>query len=92
VYVEGERIQGMVCLDRSTIQALFVAPDRQRRGIGRVLLGIAEEAARRRGQVEILVPASLTAVNFYEHVGFRSLGPGRSSGGVLIERMSKSLP
>ena len=92
VYVEGERIQGMVCLDRDTIQALFVAPDRQRRGIGRALLGIAEEAARRRGRGEISVPASLTAVEFYEHVGFRSLGPGRSSGGVLIERMSKSLP
>jgi GNAT superfamily N-acetyltransferase len=92
VYVEGDQIQGVVCLDRATIQALFVAPDRQGKGIGRALLGIAEEAAHRRGRRELSVPASLTAVDFYEHLGFRSLGPGRSSGGVLIERMSKNLP
>jgi len=91
VYDEDDLIQGVVCVDRTAIQALFVAPDRQGRGIGRVLLGVAEAAARRRGVRELQVPASLTAVGFYERMGFRSLGPGRSSGGVRIERMAKEL-
>ncbi len=91
VYDEDNLVQGIVCVDRTTIQALFVAPDRQGHGVGRVLLAVAEEAARRRGVQELQVPASLTAVGFYERMGFRSLGPGRSSGGVPIERMAKAL-
>jgi GNAT superfamily N-acetyltransferase len=91
VYEEEGLIQGVVSVDRTTIQALFVAPDRQGKGIGRVLLGVAEAAARRRGVTELQVPASLTALGFYERMGFRSLGPGRSAGGVAIERMAKEL-
>jgi GNAT superfamily N-acetyltransferase len=91
VYEEEGLVQGVVCIDRTTIQALFVAPDRQGRGVGRMLLGVAEAAARRRGVAELQVPASLTALGFYERMGFRSLGPGRSAGGVLIERMAKEL-
>jgi GNAT superfamily N-acetyltransferase len=91
VYVEGESVQGVVCLDGDTIQALFVAPDRQGRGIGRILLGVAEASARRRRTRILRVPASLNAVDFYCAQGFRPLGPGRSASGVLIERMSKDL-
>lgn len=91
VYEEESLIQGILCIDQRTIQALFVAPDRQGRGIGRVLLAVAEGAARRRGVRELQVPASLTAIGFYERMGFRSLGPGRSAGGVRIERMVKTL-
>ncbi len=91
VYEEEAIVQGVVCLDRSTLQALFVAPDRQGHGIGRALMRVAEASARRRGVAALEVPASLTAVGFYERVGFRSLGPGSSSGGVRIERMRKDL-
>ena len=91
VYTEGRLIQGVVCLDGSTVQALFVAPDRQGRGVGRALLRLIEGHARRRGVTALEVPASLTAVAFYLRVGFHSLGPGRSSGGVRIERMRKEL-
>ncbi len=91
VYEHDGVVQGVVCLDRSVLQAFFVAPDRQGRGVGRALMRVAEAAARRRGVAALEVPASLTGIGFYEKMGFRSLGPGRSSGGVRIERMRKEL-
>jgi GNAT superfamily N-acetyltransferase len=91
VYEHDGVVQGVVCLDRSVLQAFFVAPDRQGRGVGRALMRVVEAAARRRGVTALEVPASLTGVGFYGKMGFRSLGPGRSSGGVRIERMRKEL-
>ncbi len=48
VYEHDGLVQGVVCLDRSVIQAFFVAPDRQGHGVGRALMRVAEAAARRR--------------------------------------------
>ena len=89
VHLTRDRIDGFVCLEGETLQALFVAPDMQGRGIGRALVGVAEEFVSAHGHEHLRVPASLTAADFYEHLGFVRQGPGRTTGGVRIVWMIK---
>ena len=91
VHLTGERIDGFVCLEGETLQALFVTPDMQGRGIGRILVSIAEDFVVERGYEHLRVPASLTAADFYEHIGFVRQGPGRTAGGVRVVWMIKPL-
>ena len=91
VHLTGNRIDGFVCLEGETLQALFVAPDKQGRGIGRILVDVAQEYATDSGYEHLRVPASLTAVDFYEHLGFVRQGPGRTAGRVRIVWMIKPL-
>lgn len=54
----------------SILLTIFVLPEYQGRGIGRKLIETLEqdEYAKRASRIEI--PASLTAVNFYRHLGY----------------------
>ncbi len=75
VYEEEEgRLAGVIGLEGTGVYDFFVAPDRQGRGVGRALLGFVEELARRRGIEELHLSSSLTAVGFYERLGYRRTG------------------
>ncbi len=75
VYEEEEgRLAGVIGLEGTGVYDFFVAPDRQGRGVGRALLGFVEELARRRGIEELHLSSSLTAVGFYERLGYRRIG------------------
>ncbi len=77
VYEQEEgRLEGVNGLEGTGVYDFFVAPDRQGRGVGRSLLGFVEELARRRGVEELHLSASLTAVGFYERLGYRRTGAG----------------
>jgi len=76
VCLEQERLCGVVGLEEGEIYSFFVAPDRQGRGVGRALLRFIETTAARRGFRRLRVSASLTAVRFYEHHGYRRTGAG----------------
>ena len=54
----------------SILLTIFILPDWQGRGLGRLLIETLEqdEYAKRASRIEI--PASLTAVNFYRHLGY----------------------
>lgn len=59
---------------RGWINYLAVDPGRQRRGLGRHMMGVAEEALRALGcpKINLQVRASNQAViDFYERIGFR---------------------
>jgi len=71
---EQGRLAGVLGLEGPEVFTFFVAPDRQGRGVGRALLGFVEELARRRGFRRLRVSASLTAVGFYERLGYRRTG------------------
>ena len=56
--------------DSGEVEATYVAPGAQGRGVGAALLAESEARARRAGFRAIHVSASLNAVEFYRHAGF----------------------
>ena len=77
VICDGEKIVGTGTIapywgseTESILLTIFILPDWQGRGLGRLLIETLEqdEYAKRAGRIEI--PASLTAVNFYRHLGY----------------------
>lgn len=57
-------------IEAAEVRAVFVRPDRLRRGIGRLLLAELEGAASAADLRRIVLRASLNAVRFYESRGF----------------------
>jgi len=70
VAVDGNRIVGTASLDGSVVRTVFVAPDVQARGIGKLLMGEVERTARGRNIQALTVPSSITAESFYARLGF----------------------
>ena len=78
VAVVDGRVIGFVSVDPVTdgveLEALFVDPDRMRRGVGSALVGEVVARVRRRGFSTISVSANTHAVGFYAHLGFVEVG------------------
>jgi putative acetyltransferase len=85
------RLAGVIGLEGTGVYDFFVAPDRQGQGVGRALLGFVEELARRRGIEELHLSSSLTAVGFYERLGYRRTGAARNGGLGRTVELVKSL-
>ncbi|MEH3144549.1 MAG: GNAT family N-acetyltransferase [Methylobacterium frigidaeris] len=73
VAVEASRIVGTASRDRDIVRAVFVAPDAQGRGIGRALMAEIGRAALAAGVAMLTLQSSLTAVGFYDRLGFRTV-------------------
>jgi N-acetylglutamate synthase-like GNAT family acetyltransferase len=69
----GSRVVGTASLDGSVVRTVFVAPDVQARGIGKLLMAEIERTARERNIPRLAVPSSLTAETFYVRLGFRAV-------------------
>ncbi|MBR0801355.1 GNAT family N-acetyltransferase [Bradyrhizobium jicamae] len=67
----GGSIIGTASLDGSVIRTVFVAPNAQAQGIGKLLMAELERAARDRNIPSLTVPSSVTAESFYARLGFR---------------------
>lgn len=67
------RIVGTASLDGSVVRSVFVAPDVQGRGIGKLLMAEIERTARKRNIVKLAVPSSVTAETFYARLGFTAV-------------------
>jgi GNAT superfamily N-acetyltransferase len=73
VAVSGQRIVGTASLDGRVVHAVFVAPDVQRRGVGRRLMVEVERTASSAGMATLVVQSSVTAVPFYARLGFQAV-------------------
>lgn len=97
VAVEDGAIIGYAVLDplSGEVDAAFVDPLQQGRGIGRVLLDALEVNARAGGLERLFLSASLNALPFYERAGFvavrEELYPHRSGIGIPSVFMEKVL-
>ena len=69
----GNRLVGTASLDGSVVRTVFVAPDVQARGIGKLLLAEIERTARERNIPSLTVPSSVTAEAFYARLGFEAV-------------------
>ena len=69
----GSRVVGTASLDGSVVRSVFVAPEVQARGIGRLLMIEIERTARERNIPILTAPSSVTAEAFYARLGFRAV-------------------
>ena len=67
------RIVATAGLDGNVVRTVFVAPDVQGRGIGKLLMAEIERTARARNVASLTVPSSLTAETFYARLGFKAV-------------------
>ena len=74
VALAGSRIVGTAALEGSVVRTVFVAPDVQGQGIGRLLMAEVEKASREAGIETLTVPASITGEPFYARLGFKAVG------------------
>lgn len=61
------------------------------RGVGRALMGAFEAFATRGGARDVVLSAQLSAVPFYERLGYRAFGPVYDDAGIPHRDMSKPL-
>lgn len=73
VAVEDGEVLGTARLDGDVITNMFVAPYEQGRGIGTRLTHALEDAAREKGLEQVRLYGSLTAVKFYEKLGYEQV-------------------
>jgi len=69
----GDRVVATASLDGSVVRTVFVSPDVQARGIGRLLMAEIERTARGRSIAALTVPSSVTAESFYARLGFKAV-------------------
>jgi GNAT superfamily N-acetyltransferase len=69
----GSRVVGTASLDESVVRTVFVAPDAQAQGIGKLLMAEVEHTARERNIPLLTVPSSVTAEPFYARLGFKAV-------------------
>ena len=77
VVCDGEKIVGTGTIapfwgseTESILLTVFVLPDYQGKGIGRAIIETLEQDAYAKRASRIEIPASLTAVSFYRHLGY----------------------
>lgn len=73
VAIIGSRLVGTASLDGSVVRTVFVAPDVQAQGIGKLLMAQIERTARERNIPALTVPSSVTAETFYASLGFATV-------------------
>jgi len=70
---------------------LAVLASRRRGGVGRALMEHLHAIARAHGTTKLWCHAQLTAVSFYERLGYRSIGPEFEEAGIDHVRMELDL-
>ena len=95
---EADRVCGLICLKvvedgEGQVHAVFVDPDFQRRGVGRLLWAKLIERAEALGMKGLHLDADPAAVPFYRAMGFEVVGevPSGSIEGRMLPRMATKL-
>jgi ribosomal protein S18 acetylase RimI-like enzyme len=73
VIVDGDRILGIAGLENNYVFGVFVDPAYHGEGIGRKLMDHVERVTKKRGIDSLTLASSLTAVGFYEKLGYKNL-------------------
>lgn len=72
VCLQGGDLVGTAALDGDRVRNVFVAVQRQRRGIGRALMADLEAQARANQRSRVYLHASLSAESFYRRLGYQT--------------------
>lgn len=80
--------------ERARIRAMYTHPDHVRKGVGRLVLETAEEAARAEGFREIEMAATMAGKPFYERCGYAVESEWHDTNGAVpvpLATMAKAL-
>jgi predicted N-acetyltransferase YhbS len=88
----NRRIIGTVALEGAELCTFFVHADFQRKGVGISLIGEIEKIAIKNKIATIKLSSSLTAVSFYEKMGYQKNGLDKDGAGGKLIGMEKNLP
>ena len=80
--------------DRARIRAMYTHPDHVRKGVGRLILGTAEKAAREAGFRELEMAATMAGKPFYMRCGYAIESEWEDTNGAVpvpLATMTKSL-
>lgn len=88
------RVVGTASLDGPVVRTVFVSPDVQGQGIGKLLMEAVERTARERNIPTLAVPSSISAETFYAQLGFKAVrdsfhGDERT---IIMERSLQDRP
>jgi len=95
VAVEHSTIIGTATLDQDRVRNVFVRVDHHKRGIGKILMQHIEDIARQQGEVRLVLRASLSAVVFYQKLGYAIVEEIEEQIGdavIKVIGMEKTLP
>src|SRR5438105_15949289 len=90
-YAEGKAVGTGRLLPDGHIGRMAVLKDARGRGAGRALLRALIDAARRRGDREVMLSAQVHALDFYRAEGFRPEGPEYEEAGIAHQAMRMKL-
>jgi predicted GNAT family N-acyltransferase len=76
---------------RAKAQRVAVLAAWRGRGVGRALMTALEQAARAAGCRQVTLSAQLTALDFYQRLGYRASGEVYLEAGIAHRAMSKTL-
>jgi GNAT superfamily N-acetyltransferase len=91
VIVDDDRIRGTASLENNNVFSVFVDPTYHGKGMGQRLMKYVERAAKKRGIDRLRLNSSLTALGFYEKLGYKKIKEvfNKSAGHQII--MEKKL-
>ena len=81
--------------DAARVRAMYTHPDFTRRGVGRLILQLCEEAARAEGFSRVELMATMAGEPLYRACGYQPIErviDDRGGAGVPLLKMSKALP
>jgi predicted GNAT family N-acyltransferase len=90
-YSDGKPVGTGRLLPDGHIGRMAVLKSQRRKGIGKALLRALIDAARRRGDREVMLSAQVHAVGFYRAEGFEPEGPVYEEAGISHQAMRRSL-
>ncbi len=73
------------------VQRVAVAATHRRRGVGRAIMEAVVDEARRQGSCRVILSSQVTAIPFYERLGFVASGPVYDDAGIPHRDMDLEL-
>ncbi|MEX0330746.1 MAG: GNAT family N-acetyltransferase [Puniceicoccaceae bacterium] len=89
--IEEKIVATAALMENEWIHDFFVDPGRHFKGLGRIMIDYLEQLARCRGIKILRVPSSVTAVGFYERLGYSTIKEVVSEEGLTEILMEKNL-
>jgi predicted GNAT family N-acyltransferase len=90
-YRDGQAVGTGRLLPDGHIGRMAVLKPQRGKGVGKALLRALVEAARSRGDKEVLLSAQVHAVGFYRAEGFEPQGPVYEEAGIAHQAMRRQL-